>query len=782
MDRRGDGQVDESVVSREQEIRHFQSKEKCENSDLSALSAASGADRRLDFCEPLLARAGSEESVDGISAVLPKWEGGEGTEAKRDAIREQELERQDRERWAKADAYLSDLERVAAARATWERKEPKAETEALPRPNSRRVIWGGERFHVVFPYSAALVTAIKQVPGARWINAQKVWEVSELAGAELLRFAAQHGFEVEAEALGRAESAGQRAQANLEESRLPDTEFHVDNLGGTLRPFQRVGVSYASRQRRVIIADEMRLGKSMQALATLCHTESYPALLVVPATLKPAWRREAERWLPGRTVAVLEGKAPREPDNWIEVEPVLRYAERHAEWFAGCMRQLRSAEILIINYDILMDWAGVRWTVNERGKRIVDTCDGPLAAMLFRGLVCDEFHRHVLGRKAQRTLVLQYLAAQWRTECRERMHDMVQLLLSGTPMRKQAADLIQPLQIIDRLDDLGGWYQFATRYCGYAGGVMGSVRVPPEAMVELNQRLRSVCMVRRRRRDVYAEIPKVERHVVPFAIHNRAEYQKAEQDVAGWAADHALKDVEFNRSLEGMSPEQRREARKARAQDAAYRAMRAEGLVRISALKRLAAHGKMAGVTEWIKEFMEESGEKLIVGAWHQEIVEEVARRFSAPYIHGGVSAGKKDEAVTLFQRCAACGRSHELHYAADFPCPAYRMDAATPLIAINFQSGGMGLTLTAANDTAIVELGWTPDDMDQLEMRVGHIDKPDPANHWYLLAEGTIEEDIMAILDRRRQEVSAATDGDAAEEDRGMMQELLARMAARAA
>jgi hypothetical protein len=685
-------------------------------------------------------------------------------------------------RWAKADAYLSDPERVAAARATWERKEPKVDTEAQPRPNPRRVTWGGERFCVSFPYSAALVTAVKQLPGARWVNAQKVWEVPELTGAELLRFAAEHDFEVEADALERAESALQRAEANLEESRLPDTEFHVDNLGGTLRPFQRVGVSYASRQRRIILADEMRLGKSAQALATLCHTESYPALLVVPATLKSAWRREAERWLLGRSVAVLDGKAPREPDNWIETGPALRYAERHEKWFGECLRQLRSAEVLIINYDILMDWAGVRWTVNNRGKRIVDTCDGPLAEMLFRGLVCDEFHRHVLGRKAQRTLVLRHLAAGWRTRCREVMHDMVQLLLSGTPMRKQAADLIEPLQIIDRLDDMGGFYGYATRYCGYAGGVMGSVRVPPEAMVELNQRLRSVCMVRRRRRDVYAEIPMVERHIVPFTIDNRAEYQRAERDVAGWAAEHALKDREFNASLEGMSPEQRREARKARAQDAAYRAQRAEGLVRIGALKRLAAFGKMAGVVEWIGNFMEESGEKLIVGAWHQEVVEEVARRFQAPYIHGGVTAGRKDEAVTRFQRCAACGRSHELHYAAEFPCREYKADPACPLISINFQSGGMGLTLTAANDTAIIELGWTPDDMDQLEMRVGHIDKPDPANHWYLLAEDTIEEDIMAILDRRRREVSTATDGEMASDERGMMEELLERMAARAA
>jgi SWI/SNF-related matrix-associated actin-dependent regulator 1 of chromatin subfamily A len=770
-------------------------------SDVPQLSGGGGHGAQgRDTGRALLATESQSESTTGGSAdpVVPvEWQAAavarESTTPNLDrflgiqpaAPGEPETPEQFRARWAKVDAYLRDPERVAEARASWENA---AGQQQAPPDNPRRVEWAAPAYRILFPFNADVLSAVKRIPGARWspegkdeAYPDKHWMAPAGAGVDVLRFAAEHGFQVSADAAAQAESARSVADQNLAESRAAEAEFHVEGLGGTLRPFQCVGAAYLVRVRRAILADEMRLGKSPTSLAVCLATQALPALFVVPATLKAAWRREAERWLPGRTVAVLDGKAPREPANWVEWEPLLAYAKRYEAWARECRRQIGAAEVLIINYDILMDWAGVRWTTNERWRRVVGWCGGPLAEALFRALVCDEFHKHVIGRKAQRTLVLQHLAADWRRRGQERDgFEMVQLLLSGTPMKKEAADLLQPLQIIDRLDDFGGFYGFATKFCGYSKGVMGMVAVPPAALAELNTRLRSTCMVRRRRADVFTEIPKVQRHVVPFAIDNRAEYDRAERDVIGWAGEQALKDREFNESLAGLDPEARKAARAARRKDAGEVAARAEGLVRISALKKLAAYGKMAAATEWIANYLEESGEKLIVGAWHQEVVEEIARRFRVPFIHGGVTAAKKDAAVHAFQRCAACGERHEAHLSARGGCE-YVADQRTPLISINFKSGGMGLTLTAANDTAVMELGWTPDDMDQFEMRVGHIDKQDPANHWYLLAENTIEEDIAAVLDERRRQVNAVTDGESRADETGIMEALLERMAARA-
>ena len=78
-------------------------------------------------------------------------------------------------------------------------------------------------------------------------------------------------------------------------------------LGGELRPFQRAGVDYVVRARRAFLADEQGLGKTVQALAALEADAAYPALVLCPASLKLNWQREAERWLPHRSSAVVSG-------------------------------------------------------------------------------------------------------------------------------------------------------------------------------------------------------------------------------------------------------------------------------------------------------------------------------------------------------------------------------------------------------------------------------------------------------------------------------------------
>jgi nitrogen fixation negative regulator NifL len=55
----------------------------------------------------------------------------------------------------------------------------------------------------------------------------------------------------------------------MELSHGRDAELEVEGLGGELMPFQRAGVAYALERRRVFIADEQGLGKTIQALATL---------------------------------------------------------------------------------------------------------------------------------------------------------------------------------------------------------------------------------------------------------------------------------------------------------------------------------------------------------------------------------------------------------------------------------------------------------------------------------------------------------------------------------
>jgi len=91
--------------------------------------------------------------------------------------------------------------------------------------------------------------------------------------------------------------------------------------------------------------------------------------------------------------------------------------------------------------------------------------------------------------------------------------------------------------------------------------------------------------------------------------------------------------------------------------------------------------------------------------------------------------------------------------------------DAIRPecrLIVCSLDAAGFGLTLTAASNVAFVEMGWSPAVHDQAEDRVHRIGQAAAVTAWYLLAPGTIDERIAAVVDRNRLLVSAAGDGQA--------------------
>ena len=70
-------------------------------------------------------------------------------------------------------------------------------------------------------------------------------------------------------------------------------------LRDTLLQFQLRGVETLLRWRgRGLLADEMGLGKTLQAIGFLGALQPWPALLVVPASLRLMWAEELERWLP----------------------------------------------------------------------------------------------------------------------------------------------------------------------------------------------------------------------------------------------------------------------------------------------------------------------------------------------------------------------------------------------------------------------------------------------------------------------------------------------------
>ncbi|MGH2911066.1 MAG: DEAD/DEAH box helicase [Solirubrobacteraceae bacterium] len=468
------------------------------------------------------------------------------------------------------------------------------------------------------------------------------------------------------------------------------TDAHIDipRLQGELKPFQRAGVSYLLAQRRAFLADEQGLGKTIEALATLEADNAYPAVVVCPASLKLNWMREISRWLPHRTSLALSGLGPtgtRQSSQEAPIEsPTTPACATAAQATEGTMPV---SDITVLNYDILAARAP------------------ELAATSPRALVLDESH-YCKNATAKRTQAVARLATTIPK-------DGLVLALTGTPVMNRPPELISQLRIIGRLADFGSGAQFGRRFRG------------PDAHVRLHWHLRSRCFVRRLKADVLPQLPPKTRAVVPVELDNEAEYRLAEHDVIAWLRSRPLDLSELDAKVAA--------------------ALRAERLVRLNALKQLAARGKLHAALAWIHDFCS-SGERLVVFARHREIQRAVIDRFPhALHILGEDSHAARDASLHAFQ--AANNSDNQL-------------------IVCSIEVAGQGLTLTQASNVAFLELDWTPAKHDQAEDRCHRIGQIDAVNAWYLLAAGTIDETIATLLERKRAVIGAVTDGRPEDEE----------------
>lgn len=588
----------------------------------------------------------------------------------------------------------------------------------------------GDLIAIQGPPDPEAVALIRDTPNARWFDAPGVWTLPYTPeAAATCRKLIERGYVPQAgvpRVLASIEAEAQRADEAAAEmiaaSQATSAEIDIPGLAGTLRPFQAAGVRYMLAVKRGFIADEMGLGKTIQALATIEGAGAYPAVIVCPASLKLNWLREARTWLPRRNIIVCDSRT------------------RRAE--------IEYADVLITNYDVLR----VREEKQEGTQKPLLVPEGLLALLIGRcprAVVFDEFH-YCKNPGARRTRAAALLAqgAEYR------------LGLTGTPILNRPNELIAPLKILGRLQDFGGYRGFIAEYCGgvkikqVRGGRTIKDTSGATNLERLNKKLRATCYVRRLKRDVLKELPPKVRSMIELPIDNRDEYNRARADVVAWLGNRAAQEAEFLRSIAHLSPERQAELIRARRWSAEERAARAEHLVRIEALKQLAARGKLRSALDWVRNFLE-SGEKLVLFATHKDIVHALAEPWQAPVITGETPVPERQAAVDRFQNDPECR-----------------------LIVLNLRAGGVGLTLTAASNVAFVELGWTPADHDQAEDRCHRIGQHDSVTAYYLLADRTIDIDIWELIEEKRRVVDQVADG----KQQSILDDLTKRLLRRAA
>jgi SNF2 family DNA or RNA helicase len=339
---------------------------------------------------------------------------------------------------------------------------------------------------IKFPYDPEIIVEVKKLPQRTWDMKKKHWTAPITIG--VLELADKYKFDVEDSVREKIIELTKKSTELLVQSTSTDAEISIPTLNGTLMPYQKAGVAYAGSVGRCLIADQMGLGKTVEAIASLEYRDAFPAIIVCPASLKENWKREINKWLPHRSVNILSGKG-----------------------------NIANVDVNIVNYDII--------------GRFVE----PIMHLKPMGLVLDESH-YVKTSKTKRTEAVRDIA-------KKVPQSGTVLLLSGTPVTNRPEELVSQLEILGMLSRFGGKWAFLKRYTNAYHNGFGWDTKGASNLNELNMKLRQNCYIRRTKDEVLKELPAKTRNVVHVEPSGKgyAEYRKAEGDLLAFLAENGYR-------------------------------------------------------------------------------------------------------------------------------------------------------------------------------------------------------------------------------------------------
>lgn len=227
----------------------------------------------------------------------------------------------------------------------------------------------------------------------------------------------------------------------------------------SLYPFQREGIELClSRNGRILLADDMGLGKSIQALgiATFYRLE-WPLLIVAPASMVASWHEQVKRWLPS-----------------VPVERIVVAYDGKSEL---------SGLVNILSYDL--------------AAKLV-----PESPCKFQVIIADECHALKNSESKRCKVLLPHLKAASRV-----------VLLSGTPALSRPLELYPQICAVQpRL--FPKFFDFGRRYCNGQQGYFGWDFKGFSNLKELQLVMERTVMIRRTKDAVLSQLPRKLRHQV----------------------------------------------------------------------------------------------------------------------------------------------------------------------------------------------------------------------------------------------------------------------------
>jgi len=281
--------------------------------------------------------------------------------------------------------------------------------------------------------------------------------------------------------------------------------------------------------------------------------------------------------------------------------------------------------------------------------------------------------------------------------------------LSGTPIRTRPAQFYPILNLIDK-QTFSNQQKYLNRYCdprhnGFAIEYKGATN-----MEELHTLIKPL-MLRRLKSEVMKDLPPKMIEVVPV------------QADPGLVEKYKLIEDDFWNGVAGAGGVVEQKAIASRLQRSAYIA-------------------KEKGCISWICEFLESTDEPLVIFYWHKavgSILQETLKGYGTTKVDGDVTGKARDGEIQRFK------------------------DRKARIFLGNIQACGVGVDglQDACSNMVFVEYAPSPTDHAQAEDRLHRSGQTKSVNIYYLIAPGTIDEDMVEILDSRRKMITKVVDGE---------------------
>lgn len=429
-----------------------------------------------------------------------------------------------------------------------------------------------------------------------------------------------------------------------------------------LRPYQETGANFLATRKRALLADDMGLGKSAQAInacgrvALDMDTHDISVGVVCPASLRENWVREFDRF-------------------WGHAAPCGLLVESYDKVRSGCWKDE--------HFDVvILDEAHYLKSRDSKRTRTIlgQGCMGNLGALIEN---------------------VPYVFA-----------------LTGTPTPNNSAELwpllraLAPDLILGKNGKPMNYWQFAMKYCTVVDNGFG-MQIAGNRNTEKLKEMIAPFVLRRKKADVLKDLPSVTFDTLPLTNEIAAKALRGVEQSE--EADRVRSCLDGGQDLAGL----------------------ASGSV--ATLRRLTGIAKSAAVVSWIEEWLDGGGDKLVVFAYHREVIAGIAERF-AP----GVVVSLAGDTPNAARQAVV---------------DAFQNNPGVKIFLGQIQAAGTGITLTAASEVLFAESSWVPSENSQAAARIHRIGQKNACLVRFATLAGSLDERIQMVAARKAREVAELFD-----------------------